>query len=109
MTQEVELNVTKGANLFYTITLTDDSNNTKINITDYVFNALIKRDFYSSNSINYFNITKTDSSNGELIIKLTSDQTNNIGPGRFAFTIMGTDELQTTQPYLRGLLIVDPS
>jgi hypothetical protein len=107
MSSEIELFAKQGANLEYTITLTDETSNAYINLANYSFMSQMRASYYNDNIVANLICTKTDSQNGELTISLGATTTLAIRSGRYVFDVIGTDSsVNTTDRIIEGQIIV---
>ena len=109
MASYVELFIDQGTTFNNIINLTDDTNNTPINIYGYSVSSQIRRSYYSTNITANIVCTITNTSNGEITMSMTAANTSNIKPGRYVFDVKTTDTSNTVSRVLEGIITVNPS
>ena len=100
------LYIEKGASYSTTITL-DDVYGDAYNLVGYTANSQMRKSYYSSNATAVFT-TNIDTSNGAIILSLTSATTSNISPGRYVYDTTITAGGEVTR-ILEGIVDVSPS
>jgi hypothetical protein len=100
----VELYIDQGAEFTNTITLTNDTSNTALDLTSISFSAQMRRSYYSANATNLVIQVATPATDGELSMSLAAANTANLKVGRYVFDLKGGNVR-----YLQGIITVNPS
>jgi hypothetical protein len=100
------LYIEKGASYSTTITL-DDVYGDAYNLVGYTASSQMRKSYYSSNATAVFT-TSIDTSNGAIILSLSSAVTSNISPGRYVYDTTITSGGEVTR-ILEGVVDVSPS
>lgn len=96
----------KGATYYTTITL-DDVYGDSYNLSGYTANSQMRKSYYSSNATAVFTTT-IDTTNGAIILALSTATTSNIAPGRYVYDTTITKNGEVTR-ILEGIVDVSPS
>ena len=108
MASYAELIVDQGSTFSTILTLTDDTTNLPINVSNYTINANIKKSYYSANNTAIFTSTINDAGNGNVTISLTSDSSANIKSGRYVYDVKVTSPTNVVTRIVEGILTVTP-
>lgn len=108
MASYAELIVDQGSTFNTILTLTDDSTNLPINVSNYTINANIKKSYYSTNNTAVFTSTINDAGNGNVTISLTSDSSVNIKAGRYVYDVKVTSPTNVVTRIVEGILTITP-
>ena len=83
----------------------NDENNDDYITNGYTANGAIKKSY---SSLNYIAVFQTELSNGNLIIKLSNEQTANITPGRYLYDVIIKDSSNVISRVVEGMVTVTP-
>ncbi len=108
MSAYVELYLDQGTTFNNIINLTDDVNNTPINISGYTVTSQMRRSYYSANISANITCTLSNVANGEITMTMTAANTANIKPGRYLFDVKTSDIYNTISRVLEGTITVSP-
>lgn len=105
MATKANITVDQGSDYSTTITLTDDDGDA-INLSGYTAEAQIRKHYTSTNAVSFS--TSMAESNGQIILSLTSTQTNNMTSGRYVYDVEITDSSNTISRVIEGILTITP-
>jgi hypothetical protein len=108
MAAHVELYADQGTTFNNTITLTDDTTNTAINLVGYSASSQMRRSYYSTNASANITCTITDASNGVIIMSLPAGITSNLRPGFYLFDLETIDDVGDVSRVLEGSITINP-
>lgn len=108
MTAFIDLYIDQGASWNHIINLTDDVNNTYINIQGFTVSSYMKRSYYSSNVSAVIECTITNPSEGEITLSLPYQTTANLKPGRYVFDVRSISQANVASRLLEGYITVTP-
>lgn len=107
MAEYVEIDIDQGTDFSLNLGLKEDDGTPK-NVTGYTFSSYIKKSFYSTSAVAEFSVDYADSSNGDVILYLTSTQTTDIKPGRYLFDIKQKSANNVVERIAEGIVTVNP-
>lgn len=108
MAAYVELYMDQGANFKNVINITDDKDNSSINLVSYNVRSQMRRSYYSINASANIVCTITDATNGEITMTMTAANTANIKAGRYLFDLETEDNSGFVTRVLEGIITVTP-
>lgn len=108
MSQYFELYIDKGTDYTKTISLTDESSNTAINVSGYTVRGQLRRSYYSQNISANLICTIYDGANGKINLTLQPANTQNLKPGRYVFDVLTVDTNNQTEKPITGLINLSP-
>lgn len=79
--------IEQGFNFSINFELEDTSTNEPRNLVGYGITAKLRKTYTSSNSVSFASSISSPS-NGVISISLTSEQTNNLKPGRYVYDVL---------------------
>lgn len=81
-------------------------NNSPLNLTDHQVNAQMRKWAGSSVAITFTTSILYPSTNGKILILLSSEDTANIRPGRYVYDIIITDSFEVKTRVVEGMVLV---
>lgn len=108
MASYVELYVDQGSTFNNIITLTDDTTNTAINLSGYTVTSQMRRSYYSTNTSANIICSITDTANGIVTMRLTSNTTSNLRAGFYLFDVESRTPSGDISRILEGSITVNP-
>jgi len=108
MASYAEIIVDQGSTFSTILTLTEDTTNLPIDVSNYTINANIKKSYYSANNTAVFTSTINDAGNGNVTISLTADSSVNIKSGRYVYDVKVTSPANVVTRIVEGILTVTP-
>lgn len=109
MANYVELYIDQGSDWNSVINLTDDIDNSSVNIFGYSVRSQIRRSYYSTNPSANITCTVTDFTTGEITLSLTNQETANIKAGRYLFDVETINNSNTVTRILEGIITILPN
>lgn len=104
MAKKTNLFIDQGASFSYTFNITD-SNGDNLDTTGYSANAVLRKQYSSSNSVGFgINI----SNNGVLTLSLTANQTSNLQFLQYVYDVELTTNTGNVQRFAEGIVVVSP-
>ena len=82
---------------------------TGINVAGYVFNGVIRKNYYSANAAANLVITVTDTANGNATVGLSAAASANLEYGAYRYTVQMKDASNVTSTLLEGDFNIIPS
>jgi|SRR6185503_13042326 len=107
MADYIDLFIDQGSDWNDTLTLTDDTTNTAINVVGYTAQSQLKRSFYSSNISANLICTVTDGPNGIISLSMSAANSLNILPQRYLFDVITTSPSGNVTRVLEGTITVN--
>ena len=104
----IELYLDQGADFENTITLSDDTSNSSINISGYSFSAQARRSPYSRNVPANIICTTVNAANGTVLMSISAANTANMKAGHHVFDVTSTDNFGSKERVLEGIIEVSP-
>lgn len=104
MATRVNMVIDQGTSFQTTVTLTDSAGD-PLDVSGLAASGMMRRSYYSINSISF----STSLSNGSLILSLTANQTANIADGRYVYDVDLTDNIGTVTRLVEGIVTINPS
>jgi len=101
-----ELNIEQYAS-FSVIINVDDVGGDAIDLDGYTASSQIRKSYYSS-SANTLTATITGTSNGEITLSMTAENTANLTPGRYLYDLVITAPDTTRTRVVEGIVNVLP-
>jgi hypothetical protein len=108
MAAYVELYVDQGTTFNNTITLSDDTTNTAINLVGHTVSSQMRRSYYSTNASANISCTITDADSGIINMSLSAGITANLRAGFYLFDIETTSPSGDVSRILEGSITVNP-
>lgn len=105
MATKANITVDQGTTFSTTVNLTDD-NGDPIDLSGYTGRSQMRKHYTSSNSVSFS--VSLGSSNGTVILNLTSDQTANLTPGRYVYDVEITSSSNVISRIVEGIVTVTP-
>lgn len=106
---EIELWVKQGQNLSHQIKMTNPVTNTAINIASYTnFTGRLKKSYITNNISANLTFTKTDASNGVVLMTLGHTETEVLYPMKYVFDVSCVSPTNEKLFPLDGIIIVQP-
>lgn len=105
---EQNLFVPQGTDFSTSIDLTADDG-TGINVAGYIFNGVVRKNFYSANAAANLVITVTDTANGNATVGLSAANSAALEYGRYIYSIHFTNTSNQTYLLLEGDFNILPS
>lgn len=102
-----ELTLDQGTTFETTLDLAADDG-TPINLTNYAFQAQIRKSYYSANATANITTTIADAVNGKLRLSMTSANTANVKAGRYLYDVKMTTSSGVTSRIIEGIITVTP-
>jgi len=94
----------QGSTFIENINVTDSSG-TALNLNDYAVKSQFKKSYYAETSYN-FDIAIL--SNTQIVMCLSSENSNNISPGRYVYDVTIVDNCDNAQRIQEGILQISP-
>lgn len=104
----IEIYLDQGIDFENSITLTDETSNTGINLTGYSVSSQARRSPYSRNVSANIICTITDAANGVVLMSIDSANTANMRYGPHVFDVYTTDNFNKKSRVLEGIIEVSP-
>lgn len=108
MAAYAELILDQGTTFNTIITVTDDTTNLPVNVTNYVISANIKKSYYSANNTSEFQTTINDAANGNISISMTASNSALIKAGRYLYDVKITSPANSITRVVEGIVTVTP-
>lgn len=108
MAAYAELVLDQGTTFNTIITVTDDTTNLPVNVTNYIISANIKKSYYSANNTSSFQTIINDAANGNISISMTSSNSALIKAGRYLYDVKITDPNNVATRVVEGILTITP-
>lgn len=108
MAKNTNLYIDQGANFSALLTI-QHSNTVSVNLAPYTPSAVARKSYYGTENVE-FTTSRTDNTNGQMKISLTSVQTGNMDPRlmwRYEVNLTNTSNLRTR--ILEGNILLNPS
>jgi hypothetical protein len=98
--------INSGTDFEQSFDLESAEENSALNLDNYSVFSQIRKHSGSSNYIS-FTTQVTDSSSGQIIIKLTSEQSSNLKPGRYVYDIIVQNNISNIKTrVIEGMVLV---
>jgi hypothetical protein len=81
-------------------------NNSPLNLTGYQVNAQMRKWAGSSTSITFTTSIEFPSTEGKILISLSSEETLDIKPGRYVYDVLITDSFGQKNKVIEGMVLV---
>lgn len=107
MASQVELFCDQGSDFSFTIDVKNDDG-TPMNVAGYSFSSSIRKSYYSSSATANLTITVTNSSNGNVVLRMNSATTSNIKAGRYLYDVRMVDTESVVTRVIEGIITVYP-
>lgn len=98
--------VNAGADFSQSFTLEGSETNSAFDLTGYTAAAQMRKWAGSSSSTTFDTSIEIPSTAGKILIKLTSDQTIVLKPGRYVYDVVITDEFGVKNRVIEGMVLV---
>lgn len=98
--------IDSGSDFSQTFTLEESETNSTLNLTGYTVNSQMRKWAGSSSAITFTTNIEFPLTAGKINISLTSNQTNNIKPGRYVYDILITDTFGVKSKVIEGMVLV---
>ena len=111
MTTYTDLYANQGADTVFLITLVDD-NDVTVDLTGYTVRAKFARHHSSSTKYEFLAEVGNPPTAGAITLRLFSDETDNIKPGRYQYdveTVYDNNGTVTVERVAEGVLYLEPS
>lgn len=108
MATYAELIIDQGSTFNTILTLTDDTTNLPINVTNYSISANIKKSYYSANNTASFTPIINDAINGNVTISLDASTTSNIKAGRYLYDVKIKSPTNIVTRIIEGIVTITP-
>lgn len=102
-----ELTIDQGSTYESQLDLVNDDGSA-INVAGYVFNAQIRKSYYSLNPTANMTITIVNSANGNVTLSLNAATTSNIKAGRYVYDVKMMDTANTVTRIVEGIITITP-
>jgi hypothetical protein len=103
----IELLVNQGATFQYNLDL-KNKDQSPLNVTGATFSGQIRKSYYSTTATADLNITVANTTNGNVVISMSSATTSAIKAGRYVYDVKMLDNANTTTRILEGIVTVTP-
>ncbi|MGA1048325.1 MAG: hypothetical protein ACO3UU_09955 [Minisyncoccia bacterium] len=84
----------------------EGSDNSPLNLTGYQVDAQMRKWSGSSVAITFTTTIELPSTQGKILISLSSEDTTNIKPGRYIYDVVITDSLGIKNRVIEGMVLV---
>jgi hypothetical protein len=109
MTPYAELYCDQGTTFNHIINLTDDVDNSAINVAAYTsITSQVRRSHISQNASANIVCTVTNAGEGEITLSMSASVTSNLRAGRYNFDVKAVDSANNVSRILEGLITVTP-
>jgi|688.fasta_scaffold569328_2 hypothetical protein len=108
MAAYAELVLDQGTTFNTIITVTDDTTNLPVNVTNYIVSANIKKSYYSANNTSSFQTTINDAANGNISISMTASESALIKSGRYLYDVKITSPGNVVTRVIEGIITITP-
>jgi len=105
MSQELNLNVDQGANLEIRFTVLDENDDT-VDLSSYTIESQVRKNYDAANT---WSFTTESDNEGNLSLKMTSEESANVPPGRYNYDVEIVSPSNTTTRILEGLITFQPN
>ena len=110
MAEFVELYIDQGTDFSTTITLNDEDTNLPQNLAGYVVTSQLRRSLLSVNAAGAFTCSVSNTSNGTIVMSMTSSNTANLRAGSYFFDVRVYESLGLSYSRLvEGIIHVTPA
>ena len=106
MATYIELGMDQGATFSTTITLSNDTTNSNINLTGYTVKSQMRYSYYAANASATLNCTIANTSTGLITIGLDAANTANLKPSRYLFDVKTISPANVVTRVLEGIITV---
>ena len=97
--------INSGSDFSQSFTL-EGSDNSALNLTGYQVNAQMRKWSGSSSAITFTTAILVPSTQGKILISLSSANTTNIKPGRYVYDVVITDSFGMKNRVIEGMVLV---
>ena len=97
--------INSGSDFNQSFTL-EGNNNSPLNLTGYQVNAQMRKWAGSSTSITFTTSIEFPSTEGKILISLSSEETLDIKPGRYVYDVLITDSFGQKNKVIEGMVLV---
>lgn len=97
--------INSGSNFSQSFNL-EGSDNSPLNLTGYQVDAQMRKWSGSSVAITFTTTIELPSTQGKILISLSSEDTTNIKPGRYIYDVVITDSLGIKNRVIEGMVLV---
>jgi len=97
--------IDQGSTFTLSLNVTDQYGDIK-DLTEYTVAGQLRKSYYSTSAVDFI----ADISlplEGEITISLSSDQTNNLKPGRYVYDVEISSDIETIR-VIEGIVVVNP-
>jgi hypothetical protein len=98
--------VNAGSSFSQSFTLEGSDTNSAFNLTGYAVAAQMRKWSGSSSVITFTAEIVNPATNGNILLQLTSSQTDNIKPGRYVYDVVITDVYLNKNRVIEGMVLV---
>jgi hypothetical protein len=98
--------VNAGTDFKQSFTLEGSTSNSPLNLTGYSLSSQMRKWSGSSTSVSFAATVTNPPTSGQIIISLTSEQTNNIKPGRYIYDVVIVANDQVKIRVIEGMVLV---
>jgi hypothetical protein len=98
--------VNAGSDFSQSFTLEGSETNSSFDLTGYTVAAQMRKWAGSSNAIDFDAVISFPASAGNILLKLTAEQTKNIKPGRYIYDVVITDPTNIKNRVIEGMVLV---
>jgi hypothetical protein len=98
--------VNSGTDFSQSFTLEGSYNNSPLNLTGYTVAAQMRKWSGSSTAITFTTSIEFPSTEGKILISLSSEETLTIKPGRYVYDIIITDSFEVKTRVVEGMVLV---
>lgn len=97
--------INAGSDFSQSFTL-EGNNNFSLNLSGFTINAQMRKWSGSSSAITFTTSIEDPATDGRLMIRLSSEQTKNIKPGRYLYDILIADSYGIKSRVIEGMVLV---
>jgi hypothetical protein len=97
--------INTGANFSQLFTLEGSATNSSFNLTNYTVASQMRKWSGSTSAISFTSTVESES-DGQILLRLTAEQTSAIKPGRYIYDVVIMDEFGVKNRVIEGMVLV---
>jgi len=98
--------INSGSNFVQTFDLEDGNSNSALNLEGHTVESQMRKWYGSSTSVSFNATIEDPPSSGKILLRLTSQQTSNLKPGRYVYDVVITDSFSIKNRVVEGMVLV---
>ena len=98
--------INSGSDFSQSFTLESSDTNSTFNLTNYTVESQMRKWYGSSTATSFTATIPAPSTDGKILLRLTSTQTSNLKPGRYVYDVIIEDEYGIRNRVIEGMALV---